>query len=593
MPLVPETDSETLPNVFPGKYAATHSLVTEPYTIREFRGNYHMHKIHSKHPIPGTQLRVEQGREKWRKYHQEQMQVAVKKRIKEEKQNRSLRMKTQAILQNMRQNYGVGKIFRRITEIVDARSTEVQRMISSSQLQDPILTKRFWRAVKKADIHQINDLATQHQFDGINLQKDNGETALVEAVRKRDIFFTEGLLKMDSNPNVKDHAGRPVFLMPWSKFEMNPKLKSEEIRKEGQYIIEMSLLLLAHNADINCQRFDGNTSLHLATRYKIINLVIALIRFGADPYIKNVDEENVFDYAKKFKRHEISRIVANYKHVSGDMKIDEFFRKWKDFIFDEEKRQSLSITPGVDSLLLDFENTDRAVQGNIGKGIRIVAMKDTDDSGPSLKKSAHKSEAEMALKLWRNKKLDAKEVRAREAHALRPSINRMNIYKNLKIKKNCDIVKGILDDKKVATKAMLRRKSVVYNVINDVSKKNSTFDALRCRPATASLVFSRGTHAVPPAPPTDPNLMRKQQEDIKRKETFELLGAGNRKEATVNPPSILPPSIYNSKKNGPRLHVNNKVLDNPWEAFVSETKEDYERRMKLLPLHGQTLIRRR
>ena len=84
-----------------------------------------------------------------------------------------------------------------------------------------------------------------------------------------------------------------------------------------------------------------------------------------------------------------------------------------------------------------------------------------------------------------------------------------------------------------------------------------------------------------------------QKEDIKRKETFELLGASNRKEATVNPPSILPPSIYNSKKNGPRLHVNNKVLDNPWEAFVSETKEDYERRMKLLPLHGQTLIRRR
>ena len=65
--------------------------------------------------------------------------------------------------------------------------------------------------------------------------------------------------------------------------------------------------------------------------------MIALIRFGADPYIRNVDEEDVFDYAKKYNRRELSRVVANYKHVSGDMKIDEFFRKWQEFIFDENK----------------------------------------------------------------------------------------------------------------------------------------------------------------------------------------------------------------------------------------------------------------
>ena len=106
----------------------------------------------------------------------------------------------------------VSKIF------VQARNAEVRRMINSTQRQDPKLTKRFWKAVKKGDIHQINDLAMHHKFDGINLQKDNGETALVQAVRNRDIFFTEGLLKMDANPNVKDHAGRPVFLMPWSFF---------------------------------------------------------------------------------------------------------------------------------------------------------------------------------------------------------------------------------------------------------------------------------------------------------------------------------------------------------------------------------------
>ena len=113
----------------------------------------------------------------------------VKNRIKEEEHNRSLRQKTYSILQDMRQNYGIGKTFRRIEDIVQARTAEVRRMINSTQRQDPKLTKRFWKAVKKGDIHQINDLAMHHKFDGINLQKDNGETALVQAVRNRDIFY--------------------------------------------------------------------------------------------------------------------------------------------------------------------------------------------------------------------------------------------------------------------------------------------------------------------------------------------------------------------------------------------------------------------
>ena len=320
--------------------------------------------------------------------------------------------------------------------------------------------------------------------------------------------------------------------------------------------------------------------------------MIALIRFGADPYIRNVDEEDVFDYAKKYNRRELSRVVANYKHVSGDMKIDEFFRKWQEFIFDENKSQPLSITPGVTGLLLEFENTDRAVQGNIGKGIRVAVEEDDQDTGPRLKKSAVKSEAEMALKMWRNKKTDAKEVRAHDAYLSRPSVKRMSVYRKYRAKTSRDVVKGIDDNKVKITQAVVRRKSVVLNVVKDVSKANTTPYGLSCRPATASLVFSRGTNPVPPAPPTDPNLMRKQMEERRQKDKAHLLGKTSRKQATVNPPGILPPSIHQSKKNGPRLHVNNKALNNPWKQFVSETKENYDRRMMDIPLHGQTLIRR-
>ena len=171
---------------------------------------------------------------------------------------------------------------------------------------------------------------------------------------------------------------------------------------------------------------------------------------------------------------------------------------------------------------MEFENTDRAVQGNIGKGVRVTSMQDAEDSGPMLKKSAVKSEAEMALKVWRDKKKDAKEIRAQEAHDLRPSVKRMNVYRNFKIKKNREVVKVIDDNVKQRTQATARRKSMVFGVINDVSKKHN----IKCIKMSSSNGFFgiyQGTHPVPPAPPTDPNLMRKQQEERKRKEIAELL----------------------------------------------------------------------
>ena len=74
----------SLPRVEETRDHTESSVVTEPYTIREFRGHYRAHKICSKYPIPGTQLRVEQDRIRWRKHHRRKMENDVKNRIKEE-----------------------------------------------------------------------------------------------------------------------------------------------------------------------------------------------------------------------------------------------------------------------------------------------------------------------------------------------------------------------------------------------------------------------------------------------------------------------------------------------------------------------------
>ena len=50
-------------------------------------------------------------------------------------------------------------------------------------------------------------------------------------------------------------------------------------------------------------------------------------------------------------------------------------------------------------------------------------------------------------------------------------------------------------------------------------------------------------------------------------------------------------AVNSSIEENGRLHVNNKALNNPWKQFVSETKENYDRRMMDIPLHGQTLMK--
>ena len=101
---------------------------TEPYTIKEFRGHYHVHKIESKRPILGTQVKVELARLEWRHKHAERLEQSSIQRNLKAKKDRELRVKTFKVLQKMRENYGVGKTFNRIQAIVDARGKEVERM---------------------------------------------------------------------------------------------------------------------------------------------------------------------------------------------------------------------------------------------------------------------------------------------------------------------------------------------------------------------------------------------------------------------------------------------------------------------------------
>ena len=61
----------------------------------------------------------------------------------------------------------------------------------------------------------------------------------------------------------------------------------------------------------------------------------------------------------------------------------------------------------------------------------------------------------MALKMWRNKKTDAKEVRAHDAYLSRPSVKRMSVYRNYRAKTSRDVVKGIDDNKVKLLKLLL------------------------------------------------------------------------------------------------------------------------------------------
>jgi len=166
-------------------------------------------------------------------------------------------------------------------------------------------TQSLAKAVQEGDIARIKKLIA----DGVdvNAAGENGMTALFFGLRNYDGFRV--LLEYGANPNVVTDDGQSV--LHWAVRAKDDRFISLALRLKGDPNLvagqfgntllheaaspegkDKVTLLLDHGADINAQRYDGDTPMLRAAGLGQYDVVYELLVRGADPRVKN---HNGFD----------------------------------------------------------------------------------------------------------------------------------------------------------------------------------------------------------------------------------------------------------------------------------------------------------
>ena len=115
-------------------------------------------------------------------------------------------------------------------------------------------------------------------------EKDNvGRTLLMLAVYRYNLELTTILIKAGADVNAKDNNDRTPLMWAASNQKYNP---------------EVITALIKAGAKVNAKDKDGCTSLMYAVANKRENLIETLLKFGADPKIRDNSGEKAIDYVR-------------------------------------------------------------------------------------------------------------------------------------------------------------------------------------------------------------------------------------------------------------------------------------------------------
>jgi len=117
----------------------------------------------------------------------------------------------------------------------------------------------------------------------------DGKTLFLQACLLADIPLMKKLYNSGANPNKTSGGGSSIH---W--FLTNREFLSFEKKIEG------ITFLLEVGCNINYQDWSGNTPLHISTYLGDLETSLILIKLGANPEIKNINEKNVYQNIAEF-----------------------------------------------------------------------------------------------------------------------------------------------------------------------------------------------------------------------------------------------------------------------------------------------------
>ncbi len=199
----------------------------------------------------------------------------------------------------------------------DALKTEEKQKIQNILIKKANLTKDFFSNINAVDIInttdvnvgvdgrnnidealrlQVNIISIQQLISsnkiGVDVKDENGNTALIFAVKQRNKVLLQFLLKYNPDVNVKDKDGNTALLIAFNQ-------ENEEIAQ----------VLLQCNPDVNVKDKDGNTALLIAAKKGNEAMVQFLLKYNPDVNVKDKDGNTALLIAAKQQNVEIAQFL--------------------------------------------------------------------------------------------------------------------------------------------------------------------------------------------------------------------------------------------------------------------------------------------
>jgi hypothetical protein len=236
----------------------------------DFLGKYHLTKIASTFPIPGSAVHdeTEHGKLKLKdveRFENELIEHAKRLRKREKVKKETAEFNTRVFFNAV--------IKQPMTEAEETLSEKQKVLNGSGPNGDTIQAiNRFQKNVRLGRSHYVG-YAVSLGFKSIDWQEPEfGNSALHIAIHNGDLEMVEQLMKYKVDPEIKNRLGYSALHYAWSFWKKYNSYDKEEIKKQIEQekrTVDILSCVLSYGAYPDAQQQDGSSLLHLAAKFGI------------------------------------------------------------------------------------------------------------------------------------------------------------------------------------------------------------------------------------------------------------------------------------------------------------------------------------
>lgn len=376
------------------------------WNLKDVSGTYHVSKIKSKFPIPGTAVIEDIVHMQKKAADVKRFEDGILREARKTRNRIKLSADTAAFSTRIDFEANVLGQINASEEVMNQAYVLLRPPPALSDTHKEI--KRFFNNVERGNTNYVA-YSIAAGFASINWQEPEfGNTCLHQAVKRGDVEMVETLLRYKADPEIKNRLGYYPIHFSWA-FWKKFKMAEERLPQENLTVKMLSVLCSFSTVPDKQQELDGSTPLHLAAKFGPTKAAITLMGFKAKHDIINTNGETAYDIAIRKDRKEISQLIRMWDMIHHQMIHVDFMVLWSKFIADYES--VISNTKPAEKILFELQMMD---------GIKILEREvkhdfllDDDLMRKTLKDDTL-NEREKVLKPWEEGYKDWKEFRQNE-----------------------------------------------------------------------------------------------------------------------------------------------------------------------------------